>query len=54
MTNLKKKNPKILILGPFWALFAQIWEKINFSEKAFKYSNYLTLALNQKKLMSHS
>ena len=37
-----QKNP---ILGPFWALFAQIWAKMNFPEKralsAFKYSNYL-------------
>ena len=42
MTKCSKKTP---ILGPFWALFAQIWAKMNFPEKrtlsAFKYSNYL-------------
>ena len=27
------KNPKTPILGPFWALFAQIWAKINFHGK---------------------
>ena len=44
MTNFSK-NPKNTILGPFWALFAQIWAKMKVPGKkallVFKYSNYL-------------
>ena len=32
MTKFFKK-PKKLIFGPYWALFAQIWAKINFPVK---------------------
>ena len=36
--NQKKKN----LLARIWALFAQIWSKMNFRrKKGFKYSNYL-------------
>ena len=27
------QNPKNPILGPFWAIFVQIWGKMNFSGK---------------------
>ena len=37
------KNPKKNLLAWIWALFAQIWSKMNFrGEKGFKYSNYLS------------
>ena len=49
-TNMTKcfKKSKKHILGPFWALFAQIWAKKEFSWKkralpVFQYSTYLTL-----------
>ena len=48
----KNSNP---ILGPFWALFCQIWGKVNFYWKkapsVFKYANHC--AKKQKKPMTH-
>ena len=46
MTTFFKKSEKKTILGPFWALFAKIWAKMNFLGKkralpVFRYSNYL-------------
>ena len=47
------KNPKNPILGPFWALFVQIWAKMNFPGKkslsVFRYLNYLQLCQNSVK-----
>ena len=51
------KNPKNRILGPFWALFAQI-STINFpGKKGCQFLNILIIyncAKNQKKLINHS
>ena len=44
MTKFFKKFTQKTILGTFWGLFAQIWEKMNCPGKGalsvFKYSNY--------------
>ena len=47
------KNLKNHILGPFWALFAQIWATMNIPGKwalsVFKCSNYLPLFRKSEK-----
>ena len=60
-TNMTKfsKSKKKPILGPFWALFAQICAKMNFpGEKAYLSLSIFELSTivqkNEKNLMSHS
>ena len=55
--NIFQKNPpKTLFWGPFWSLFAQIWEKMIFPKKralsVLKYSNYLKLCQKSEKTIS--
>ena len=58
MTKFFKKSKKILFWGPFWALFAQIWAKMNFPGK--KGCHFLNIpiiyhrAKNSKKQKYHS
>ena len=59
MTKFFKKPKKTPILEPFWALFAQIWAKNEFSWKkglcwVFNIRIIYHSAKNQKNLMSHS
>ena len=45
-TKYQKKD----LLAQIWALFAQIWSKINFrGKKGFKYSNYLVSCQKSEK-----
>ena len=59
MTKFFKKSKKNLFLGPFWAIFAQIWTKNDFFWKN-ELGQFLNIpiiyhcAKNQKKLTSHS
>ena len=54
ITSFFKISKKKSILGPFWAIFAKIWGKINFPGKralsAFKYSNYLPWRKKSEKI----
>ena len=47
MTNFFKKDPKRTYFGAFWAIFTQIWAKMNFPGKkelsVFRNFNYLSL-----------
>ena len=46
------KNLKKNVLARIWALFAQIWSKMNFrGMKGFKYSNYLPSCQKSEKTL---